>query len=104
MKTKRSKSLLILASILGLAFGTQLPVRADHQDGAIMHLQQAKSAKNPAEHLEEAKKNLPTEDKTARPHVDEAIAAAQKNDTKAMKEHIDMAIKELKREKKEEKK
>jgi len=102
--TKCLRTPIGILSLIAFALATlTAPVRADHNSEAVKHLEMAKTAAKPAEHLEEAKKSLGTGETKATPHIDEAIAAASKNDHKGMEKHIDMAIKELQHTEKAEK-
>lgn len=93
-----AKTIIAHLSIIAFIIGAfPIILRADHNTDAIKHLEMAKTAANPAEHLQEAKKTLGTSETEATPHIDEALAAAQKNDKKGMEKHITMAIKELKK-------
>jgi glutamate-1-semialdehyde aminotransferase len=84
MKTN-IKSLLVALCTLALC-GMSSTARAEQRDmnAAIAALEEAKHSRHPIEHLERAKHEL-----------DEALEAARHDNHKAMHEHIDRAIHEV---------
>jgi hypothetical protein len=101
MKT-HIKSLLVALSAFALCGTATARAAQPEMNGAIVQLEEAKHARHPIEHLERAKHELEEarhnkggERVEAIRQVNEAIEAARHDNHRAMHEHIDAAIHEV---------
>ena len=101
MKTN-IKSLIVAVCAFALCGSTSVRAAQPEMNGAIAQLEEAQHARHPIEHLErakheleEAKHNKHGERVEAIKLVNKAIEAAEKHNHKAMHEHIEAAIREV---------
>lgn len=100
--TMKTRIRSIFAAICTLALcGTVRAIQPEMNE-ALHNLEEAKHGKNPIEHLEKAKRHLEEaahnkhgERVEAIKQINEAIAAHQHKEHKAMHEHIERAIREV---------